>query len=97
MMFLQEEEEAAEEVAGEATLMLFKEVAGDKMLSKASRRLRRISQHYEYDLGYNNQELGRSSSLVVESQHLKDRFSFKSNSEFLLQLPMIMLGKLTNK
>jgi len=50
MMFLQEEEEAAEEVAGEATLMLFKEVAGDKMLSRASRRLMRTSQLYEYEL-----------------------------------------------
>jgi len=67
MQFLREEEEEAEEVAEEVPKMVaVKEVAEDKMLSKASRRLRRISQHYEYDLGYNNQELGRSSSLVVD-------------------------------
>lgn len=79
-LLLREEEEEAEEVAEEVPKMLaVKEVAEDRMLRQASRRLRRTSQHYEYDLGYNNQGLGRSSSLVVDAnEQLKDRYSFKT-------------------
>lgn len=70
--FLPEEEE--EEVAEEApNKMVDKEVAEDKMPSKVLRRLKRISQLYEWVLGYNNQGLRRLCSLAVhDKQQLKD-------------------------
>jgi len=65
--FHQEVEEEEEEVAEEVPKMpAVKEVAGDKIPSKVSRRLRKISQLYEYDNIPYNQELGRSSSFVVD-------------------------------
>jgi len=71
--FHQEVEEEAEEVAEEVPKalemaeMLAKEVAEDKIPSKALRRPRKISQLYEYDIFLINKALGRSSSIVVNS------------------------------
>lgn len=67
MSFQQEVEEEEEEVAEEVPKMAaVKEVAGDKIQSRASRRPKRISQLYEYDIIYYNKELGRSSSFAVD-------------------------------
>jgi hypothetical protein len=73
--FHQEVEEEAEEVAEEVPKvlevvemeMLAKEVAEDKIPSKALRRPRKISQLYEYDIFLINKALGRSFSIVVNS------------------------------
>jgi len=71
--FHQEVEEEAEEVAEEAPKvpeeaemeMLVKEVAEDKIPSRALRRPRKISQLYEYDNIPYTKELGRSSTFVI--------------------------------